>query len=794
MNPDYHHNSLNQHDRLHWYEIVTILGQGGFGITYLARDVNLDQNVAIKEYLPTEFSTRDASKTVQPISQNHAEIFDWGKARFLDEAKTLSSFKHPNIVRVLSFFENNNTGYMVMEYEEGQDFSDLIKAGEVFNEERLLEIIIPILDGLEQVHSQGFIHRDIKPQNIFIRTDGSPVLIDFGSARQAMGGQTRTMTSLVTPGFAPFEQYHDAEGKQGAWTDIYALGATLYSAVTGKPPKDALKRSMAQVEYQTDAYLPLVDLKAGEYSEHFLQSIDMALAFFGRNRPQSVTDWKKMLLGEMPVEIAPKAADPIAPPTVSVPPTMLATKVVAEAPADPTRVDTVAPTDPTQLNTENPVQPVTEDPADPTRLKPEPGSGVDIEFGAEPELEPVDAVTEVRIDPTRVIADDQPAAEVSAKGSMEQPVADSLAPAKIPEAKKPAEVKPTVKVPTPAPKAKPIQNVPKAGPVKIDSGEAESKKKSGWLIPLLVVVVASVAFGIYWQGRSPDAVNAPQQTTSIDEQKQIDLTQQAADKQKQIDLAKQAEAKKKQAELAKQIADKKKQAELAKQAADEQKQIDLAKQAEAKKKQAELAKQAAETQKQAELAKQAADKQKQIDLAKQAAAKKKQAEIARKAAARKKQEEADRLAAEQKKQAELALLAATRKAQEEADRQAAVAEAAKTKAFDVTGRYTADIISTGQNKNLSKLVIGRKPDITVELKQNGNKITGKIAGTRIGDLDGTIKGNKIEYNWYIFDGDGRVVPTDGKGVWTISSDGLLLEGDWRGTAYSVGGSWNLKRQ
>ncbi|MEM7561671.1 MAG: protein kinase [Pseudomonadota bacterium] len=301
MDPAQHHNALNKNDMLHWYRIESILGQGGFGITYLARDTNLDQPVAIKEYLPTEFSTRDNTNTVQPISENHTEIFDWGKQRFLDEAKTLAQFRHPNVVRVNSFFENNNTGYMVMEYEEGDDLAAMIKSGESFEESRLLELLLPILDGLEQIHQQGFIHRDIKPANIFIRHDGSPVLIDFGSARQAIGGQTRTLTSLVTPGFAPFEQYHDADGKQGPWTDIYALGATAYSMLTGKPPVDAIKRGMAKLDHSTDAYLALADLKAGKYSEPLLQAIDQALAFKEVDRPQSVAEWRGLLKGEVPV-------------------------------------------------------------------------------------------------------------------------------------------------------------------------------------------------------------------------------------------------------------------------------------------------------------------------------------------------------------------------------------------------------------------------------------------------------------------------------------------------------------
>ncbi|MEM7561948.1 MAG: protein kinase [Pseudomonadota bacterium] len=309
MNPDKHQNALNQNDRLHWYEIKSIIGQGGFGITYLARDTNLNHDVAIKEYLPIEYSTRDASGEVRAISEEHVEMFEWGKTRFLDEARTLFQFKHPNIVRVLSFFEFNNTGYMVMEYEEGADFADLIGVGETFDEEQLLEVILPIIEGLTLVHEQGFIHRDIKPRNIVIRSDGSPVLIDFGSARQAMGEQTRTLTTLVTPGYSPLEQYHEAIGKQGPWTDIYALGSTLYAAITHNSPADALKRSAARAEHKTDAYLRLTDLKGHQYSNHFLTAIDHALEFVAKDRPQNLTQWGEMLCGQTPVPPASPVGD-----------------------------------------------------------------------------------------------------------------------------------------------------------------------------------------------------------------------------------------------------------------------------------------------------------------------------------------------------------------------------------------------------------------------------------------------------------------------------------------------------
>jgi serine/threonine protein kinase len=328
MDPNKHQNALNLNDRLHWYEIKSILGQGGFGITYIAHDTNLDHDVAIKEYLPVECSTRNLSGEVQPVSEDCSEIFEWGKARFLEEARTLFQFKHKNIVRVLSFFEANNTGYMVMEYVQGMDFSDLIALGEPFSESELLGIIIPILDGLELVHDQGFIHRDIKPQNIVLHSDGHPVLIDFGSARQAMGAQTRTLTTLISPGYSPLEQYHQDVGEQGPWTDIYALGATLYAGVTGKKPADALQRSAARSGKEPDTYRRLMDIKPGDYSDHFLAAIDHALEFAAKNRPQSLNEWSNMLQGIEPVpnmdpianinpglEINDKFAQPHTPPS-----------------------------------------------------------------------------------------------------------------------------------------------------------------------------------------------------------------------------------------------------------------------------------------------------------------------------------------------------------------------------------------------------------------------------------------------------------------------------------------------
>ncbi|MDC1287416.1 serine/threonine protein kinase [Gammaproteobacteria bacterium] len=312
MNPDRHQNALNQGDKLNWYEIETILGHGGFGITYLALDTNLNHKVAIKEFLPVQFATRGQSSEVQPISDQDVEKFEWGKKRFLDEARTLFPFRHPNIVRVHSFFESNQTGYIVMEYVEGVDLADLIEAGEPFTESELIGIINPVLEGLSLVHDEGFIHRDIKPRNIVIRNDGSPVLIDFGSARQALGEHTGTMTALVSPGYSPLEQYHGASGHQGPWTDIYALGATLYAATTGKAPIDSLLRNAALTDKKDDPYLPLVDIVADKYSRHFLAAIDHALQFAARDRPHDLAEWGNSLCADMPTQVAGEHNDTLA--------------------------------------------------------------------------------------------------------------------------------------------------------------------------------------------------------------------------------------------------------------------------------------------------------------------------------------------------------------------------------------------------------------------------------------------------------------------------------------------------
>ena len=307
--------------RLHWYVLDRVLGQGGFGITYLARDTNLDQPVAIKEYLPIDVATRKADSTVRPRADDQTDRFRWGLDRFIREARTLARFDHPNIVRVYSVFEFNNTAYMVMRFEEGENFAALLERRRTLPEAELLRVLLPVLDGLELIHNAGFIHRDIKPDNIHIRADGSPVLLDFGSARASLG-QGRTVTILVAPGYAPFEQYYSSGEHQGPWTDLYGLGATSYRAIAGVPPLDAITRSKGVLGSSREVLVPARTIGSGHYSETVLRAIDHALEFAEKDRPQSIAEWRREL-----------RQDTATAPVHATPPTVHAPVPVPSAPA-----------------------------------------------------------------------------------------------------------------------------------------------------------------------------------------------------------------------------------------------------------------------------------------------------------------------------------------------------------------------------------------------------------------------------------------------------------------------------
>ena len=281
--------ALPQGYRLEEYELLRVLGFGGFGMTYLGFDHHLDKGVAIKEYLPSDIATRTRDHSVVPQASDFQEDFEWGLDRFLDEARTLARFQHPNIVQVYRFFEAHGTGYIVMEYVEGETLSAYLERKVTLTESELKSILYPILDGLEVVHGANFLHRDIKPGNIIIRhEDDSPVLLDFGAARQAMGARSRSVASMLTPGYAPIERY-SSQGDQGPWTDIYALGVVCYRALTGQMVHEAMDRM------RDDPLIPLSEQYAGRANRAFLSAIDHALSVYENERPQSVSAWRAEL-------------------------------------------------------------------------------------------------------------------------------------------------------------------------------------------------------------------------------------------------------------------------------------------------------------------------------------------------------------------------------------------------------------------------------------------------------------------------------------------------------------------
>ena len=229
-----HVHALPPGTRFEEYRLDTVLGAGGFGITYRAYDAHLDKFVAIKEYLPGEFAARTEASTVVPKSNTDAEDYHWGLTRFLDEARTLARFDHTHLNRVYRFFESNGTAYMVLEYIRGETLADRLSREPYLEEAALQRMLDEVLSGLAVMHEAGYVHRDIKPGNLMLREeDGSAVVLDFGAARQAVGQRSKPITSILTPGYAPIEQYDSKADDVGPWSDIYALGMVAYRCISG---------------------------------------------------------------------------------------------------------------------------------------------------------------------------------------------------------------------------------------------------------------------------------------------------------------------------------------------------------------------------------------------------------------------------------------------------------------------------------------------------------------------------------------------------------------------------------
>lgn len=277
--------------RLGEFEITGVVGEGGFGIVYSARDSSLDRIVAIKEYLPSAFASRTASGTVQVRSEEHSKTFNAGLSSFINEARMLAKFSHPGLVEVFRFWEANGTAYMAMRYYRGVTLREMLRTNpQIATEQWLCETLDPILLALQELHNEKCYHRDIAPDNILVLPNGRSVLMDFGAARRIIGGMTRALTTVLKPGYAPIEQYSDdGSMQQGAWTDIYAVGGVLYHAMTGKVPVQAISRMM------NDPLKPVAVAARGEYSANLCNVVMKCLAVMPENRFQTIDELREAL-------------------------------------------------------------------------------------------------------------------------------------------------------------------------------------------------------------------------------------------------------------------------------------------------------------------------------------------------------------------------------------------------------------------------------------------------------------------------------------------------------------------
>ena len=310
--PD-HGNGLPIGTYLGEFELTQMVGEGGFGIVYLATDHSLQRRVALKEYMPSSLAQRTQKSQVQVKSERYRETFEAGMKSFINEARLLASFDHPSLVKVYRFWEANGTAYMVMPFYEGKTLKDMLRElGSRPDETWLRTLLAPLTEALAVIHTEQCYHRDIAPDNVMMLAGSNrPLLLDFGAARRVIGDMTQALTVILKPGYAPVEQYAEIPGmKQGAWTDVYALAAVVYFAIIGKTPPPSVGRLL------NDTYVPLTQAAAGRYSEGFLAAIDRALVVRPESRTQSIAQLRGELgFGEMPVG-DPYTTRPLPPGTV----------------------------------------------------------------------------------------------------------------------------------------------------------------------------------------------------------------------------------------------------------------------------------------------------------------------------------------------------------------------------------------------------------------------------------------------------------------------------------------------
>ena len=327
-------NGLPVGTRLAEFELTKLLGEGGFGVVYLAHDHSLQRRVALKEYMPSSLAQRSGESQVSVKSERYRETFDAGLKSFINEARLLASFDHPSLVKVYRFWEANGTAYMAMPFLEGKTLRDILRAQPHAPDEAWLRsVLAPLTEALEVIHAEQCFHRDIAPDNVMQLPNGRWLLLDFGAARRVIGDMTQALTVILKPGYAPVEQYAEIPSmKQGPWTDVYALAAVVHNAITGRTPPPSVGRLL------NDTYQPLVKVAAGRFSESFLAAIDRALVV----RPEARTQTIGQLRQELDLDSVVSSVNTVMPVTQSAPssaaataPTMLISDMQATVLAPP---------------------------------------------------------------------------------------------------------------------------------------------------------------------------------------------------------------------------------------------------------------------------------------------------------------------------------------------------------------------------------------------------------------------------------------------------------------------------
>jgi formylglycine-generating enzyme required for sulfatase activity/serine/threonine protein kinase len=299
--PAVNNNALKPGTRLGEFEIVHVIGQGGFGIVYFAKDHSLGRDVALKEYMPVAFAGRQGNTQVTMLSEHYAETFQIGLHSFVNEAQLLAKFDHPGLVKVYRFWEANGTGYMAMPFYDAPTLKQMLKddKARLSSEDWLKNMLRHVLDALQVLHEKQCYHRDIAPDNILMLAGEQPLLLDFGAARRVIGDMTQALTVILKPGYAPIEQYGDVPNmSQGPWTDLYALASVVYFIITDKVPVPALSRLVC------DTMVPLAVSEEGRFSPEFLKAIDAGLGVRPEQRPQNVAEFRALLGFDAPPQPA----------------------------------------------------------------------------------------------------------------------------------------------------------------------------------------------------------------------------------------------------------------------------------------------------------------------------------------------------------------------------------------------------------------------------------------------------------------------------------------------------------